>query len=265
VPCYRTPLRQTFSASCEAVPFESCLCNEFQRPDPQLIAALASSKICAIFVADTAMHIQSESPTELVVVDGTLWMAVPFAMIAAFTLYLTIAHAALHTGSRWDFIVPLMFGLFAWATAQRTRVVFNAMQRTVTWQRFQYLRISSGSCSFSEVTDAAIEAGTSDKGGRVHRLALITAQGRVPMSNGYSGIGNIENLRGRILEFVMGAGAAAANKATKPGEFMESVRALVAQRQKIEAIKVLRENTSYGLAQAKSVVDSMEAEIKAGR
>ncbi|HTW78755.1 MAG TPA: hypothetical protein VME23_04320 [Terracidiphilus sp.] len=66
------------------------------------------------------MHIQRETPTELVVVDGTLWMSMPFALGFVYMLYQTIHRAVMHTGNRWDILAPIILGLFAWASAQHT-------------------------------------------------------------------------------------------------------------------------------------------------
>jgi hypothetical protein len=211
------------------------------------------------------MHIQRESPTELVVVDGTLWMSVPFAFGFVYMLYQTVHRAMTHKGNHWDILAPIIMALFAYASAQHTRFVFKAMPRTVQWRRFQYLKIHSGSYSFDQVTDIAIETTTTDKGGKVHRLALVASQARIPMSNGYSGFGNFEKMRMRILEYVKGPGAAGTAAADKEAELMFSLRSLLAHGRKIDAIKLFRESEGGGLAEAKSRVDSIEAEMKNSR
>jgi hypothetical protein len=208
------------------------------------------------------MHIQRETPAELVVVDGTLWMSTPFTFGFVYMLYQTIHRAIMHTGNRWDVLAPIIMGLFAWASAQHTRFVFKAMPGMVRWRRFQYLRIRSGSISFDEVTDIAIETTTTDKGGKVHRLVVVTSQARIPMSNGYSGLGNFDKMRARILEYVKGPGAAGTAAADREAELRSSLRSLLAQGRKFEAIKLFRESEGGGLAEAKSLVDSIEAEIK---
>jgi hypothetical protein len=209
------------------------------------------------------MHIQSETPIKLVVDDGTLWMSIPFAFGFVFLLYQTIHRAIIHTGNRWDILAPIIMGLFAYASAQHTRFVFNAMERRVQWWRFQYLRVRSDSLSFDEITDIAIETITTDKGGKAHRLAIVTRQTRIPMSNGTSGIGIFEKMQMRIMEFVMGVGAATRKAATRPDDLTSSIQSLLAQGRKVEAIKLLHQSGQYGLAEATSLVDSMEAGMKA--
>jgi hypothetical protein len=211
------------------------------------------------------MHIQRETPAELVVGDGTLWMSVPFAIGFVYMLYQTIHRAITHTGNRWDILAPIIMGLFAWASAQHTQFAFKAKQRTVKWWRLQFFKIRPGSCSFDDVTDIAIETTTTDKGGKVHRLVVVTSQARIPMSNGYSGMGNFDKMRTRIMEFVMGAGAAAKAAAARPDELTSSVRSLLAQNRKVEAIKLLHASGLYGLAEATSRVDSIEAETKSSQ
>jgi hypothetical protein len=208
------------------------------------------------------MHIQRETPTELVVVDGTLWMSVPFTFGFVYMLYQTVHRAINHTGNRWDVLAPIIMGLFAWASAQHTRVVFSAAPRTVQWRRFQYFRMHSGSCPFDEVSDISIETTTTDKGGKVHRLTLVTSQAKIPMSNGYSGLGNFDKMRARIMEFVKGPGAAGTAATDKEAELVSSLRSLLAQGRKIEAIKLFRESEGGGLAEAKGRVESIEAEMK---
>lgn len=210
------------------------------------------------------MHIQRETPTELVVVDVTLWMSIPFAFGFVYMLYQTIHRAMLHTGNRWDTLAPIIMGLFAFASAQHTRFAFNADRRTVRWRRFQSFRFHSGSLSFDGVSDVAIETTLTDKGGKVHRLALVTSQGRIPMSNGYSGLGNFDKMQARILEFVKGPGAAGTAAADKEAELISSLKSLLAQGRKIDAVKLLCDDDGYGLADAKRLIDSMEAEMRAG-
>jgi hypothetical protein len=221
-------------------------------------------KIRAIFIPEAAMHIQHETPTELVTADGTLWMSAPFVLGFVYMLYQMIHRASTRRGSHWDILAPIIMALFAWASAQHTRFAFNANQRTVKWRRFQYFHIRSGSCSFDEVTDVAIETTLTDKGGKVHRLVLVTPQARIPMSNGYSGLGNFDKMRARILEFVKGPGAAGTAAADKEAELISSLKSLLAQERKIDAVKLLHQSEGGGLAEAKQRIDALEAEMKEG-
>jgi hypothetical protein len=180
-------------------------------------------------------------------------------------LYQTVHRAIIHKGNHWDVLAPIIMGLFAWASAQHTRVAFKSMSRTVQWRRFQYFRMHSGSFSFDQVSDIAIETTTTDKGGKVHRLVIVTSQARIPTSNGYSGLGNFEKMRARILEYVKGPGAAGTAAADNEAELKSSIRSLLEQGRKIDAIKLFRESEGGGLAEAKSRVDSIEAEMKNSR
>jgi hypothetical protein len=214
------------------------------------------------------MHIKSETPEKLVVVDGTLWMSIPFAFGFVYMLYKylvseTTQPAGHHTGNHWNILAPIIMGLFMWASAQHTRFVFNARRRTVEWHRMKNFFFSSGTIPFDDVTDISIGTTTTDKGGKVHWLSVVTKQGECSMSNGYSGFGNFEKMRQRILEFVMGKAAAQAAAAERPDELTSSLRALVAQGRKIEAIELLRTSEGGGLAEAKARIDALQAEMKA--
>jgi hypothetical protein len=216
------------------------------------------------------MHIKSETPEKLVVVDGTLWMSIPFAFGFVYMLYKTIQYETIpraghQHGNHWNILAPIIMGLFMWASAQQTRFVFNAKRRRVEWHRMKNFFFSSGTIPFDDVTDIAIGTTTTDKGGKVHWLSVVTLQGERSMSNGYSGFGNFEKMRARILEYIKGPGAGGSKAADKEVELMSSLKSLLAQGRKIEAIKLFRESEGGGLAEAKTRIDTLEAEMKDSR
>ena len=87
------------------------------------------------------------------------------------------------------------------------------------------------------------------------------------MADTYGGGGNhYERMRQTIQKFVLGDVQTAAEKEaaiTAPAAREASLRALIAQGRKIDAIRLLRNDEDLDLTQAKDRVDAIEKEMAA--
>ncbi|HEY6489792.1 MAG: hypothetical protein WCC26_08725 [Terracidiphilus sp.] len=207
------------------------------------------------------MHIASQSPQELVVLDSSRWISGLCAGAGALVIILA---AQKHEPK--GFLGAAFFLLFAVLADRRTLFTFDALQRVVRWTGHRFLKAESGAIPFAHITGIAVEAMSAGDGGTTYRLALLTAEGSTPMAYAYSGIGNLRSIRETILSFMQPdaslrptpeSSAALADDA--------SLRSLLRQGRKIDAVSLLRSSESLSLTQAMQRVEAVDAEIKAGQ
>jgi len=215
------------------------------------------------------MKITRQTGTELVVEDGTLWIAAVCLLGSLPLLGMGIVHGHLRLIAE-----AFPWWLFAVVWLRRTRVCFDRTQGTVAWQRLRYFRRASGSLPLSRLSAINIETSLAGRGGaNTYRLALATPEGSFPFSDEYSG-GRMrcERVRESILEFLTaGAGggrvltegseSASAGDSSNSEETESSVRALVAQGRRIEAIELLR-RSGMSLGEAVTRVNQIAAAIR---
>jgi hypothetical protein len=200
------------------------------------------------------MKIVRQTPQELVAVDSTVWISMVCGLAALPGIYV-----ALRDGELKPLCVAGLFILFALVAFGRMTFVFDRAQRTVRWNGRKTLKNESGTIPFDEITDIGTEAISGD-GGASYRLAILTRQGPVPMAYAYSGNSQrYDSLRKTILDFVRpeaGSGSSEGNDA--------SIRSLLAQGRKIDAITLVRASENLDLTQAVRRVNEVEKRMKAG-
>jgi hypothetical protein len=207
------------------------------------------------------MRIASQTPTELVVKDSTLWMTILFAGIAiALALSVGVAQPV-------KLLAPAVFLVFGTITARGTTFTFDAMQRTVTWTGFKPFKAESGTILFDEIEDVTVEASSMGSDGITYRLALKTKQATVPMAYSYSNSRDgYAALREQLLTFIkpgLQPPPAAPSTEGIPADLEVSLRSLLIQRRKIDAIALLRTREQISLTEAKKRVDLLDAKIEA--
>jgi len=202
----------------------------------------------------------------MVVEDSSLWLAAVFAVISLLLFYLAIAKEA-----KGNYFTGGFFLVSAILCLRKTRFVFDATQRMVRWNSLLYLKASSGQIPFDDITGIGLETTMgSDAENPNCRLTVLTRQGPVPLALSYSGGSeHCGSLRQRILLFLQSAGVAVALPIAPTGppdttDLEPSIRALLAQGRKIDAIGLLRSTTNIGLAEAKTRIDEMEKGMKQG-
>jgi hypothetical protein len=205
------------------------------------------------------MHIARQTQQELVVVDGTRWLALIFLAV---TLLLVVSSVTRHEGKL--LFVAGFFLLFAAAFARRTTVVLDGMQRVARWSRRTLLGKESGSIPFDDITDIVLDASPGANGALAYRLQMVTADGKTPMASVFnSGLDHYENLRGQILDFIKpGAYAHELQVGTLsngvPADLESSLRSLLKQGRRIDAIELLRSREQIGLTDAVARVNALD-------
>ncbi len=210
------------------------------------------------------MHIQRQTPMELVLQDGSRWLA--FVFIPSAVL---VASTSIEKHKPLGLLGSAFFLLFAAAFFRHSTFTLDKMQRIARWRRFTVLKNETGSIPFDSIRDIVIDAQAGDHNAMTYRLSLVTADGPIPMANMFEG-GSIERyqkLRQQILEFV---GLSSALPAADPGllsagipaDLEPSLRALLAQGRTIDAIKLLQAREDFGLAETKSRIDALANAMK---
>lgn len=208
------------------------------------------------------MHIQRQTPMELVLQDGSMWMAFIFVPSA---IFVTISSIEKHQPR--GFFAAALCLLFAAVFTRHTSFSFDKMQRVARWSRRTFFKVETGSLPFDSIRDIVIDAQAGDRNTATYRLSLVTADGPLPMANMFQGgsIGHYQGLRQQILEFLGIAPAGSGVPAPEPGilsdgipsDIEPSLRAMLAQGRTIDAIALLRTRENIGLADAKSRIDGL--------
>ena len=178
-------------------------------------------------------------------------------MLAATTIFLAVAVYDVFLG---DLGTERLVGLLgAAATCFVVAIVFleNAWfqfapaNRVVTWQRRWALRKRSGSVPFDSIQTVLVERPIGDEGTPSRRIMLRTTDGQeIPITVGYrpDADGTVLQIANRIRA-LLGHDAGATR--------MHNVRALIAAGKNIDAIRVLREEESLSLLEAKRRVEEI--------
>lgn len=209
------------------------------------------------------MRIASQSPTELVVRDSTVWVSV---LCASATLALILFGAVKAQPNA--FLGAALFLLFGTIAARSTIFTFDNMRRVVRWSGYKPFKSASGEIPFDDISDIIMEA-SSGGDSTTYRLSLITLQGAVPMAYVYtSSRDGYAALRSQIFSFIKpGLAAAASSTAISsdgiPADLDSSIRALLNQRRKMDAIALLRTRQGIGLTEAVKRINVVDKDMKA--
>jgi hypothetical protein len=213
------------------------------------------------------MKIVRQTPNELVVRDSTLWLSAIFAAAALFLLYFAIFQA-----QRRALVAMAVMLMIALVWARRSTFTFSVPTQRVDWNRLRWLRTTTGTIPFSDLQGVDLQTTTSDKGITIYRLALATPQGPVPMSDEYSsGHQHIEKVRTAIQQFIQPPASAAFSEippapanpdAVRTATLNDSVRALLRQGRKVDAILLVQRSEHLDLTEATFRVSHIENEIR---
>jgi hypothetical protein len=203
------------------------------------------------------MHVTRKTNQELVVVDSLVWLSILLLCGFAFLTYRTI----LEPSGKAYFGLGLAL-LLALVSLRKETVVFDGAMQQVRWKRLRTLKVATGELPFSAITGIGIEALASGSGGQTYRLAIQTADQPVPMSDAYGNSrAHYEQLQGEILEFLHLDRTKFATENDVGDE--ASIRSLLMEGRKIEAIKLLRRKHNIGLAEAVDQIGVIEQKMKA--
>jgi len=214
------------------------------------------------------MHIQRQTSMELVLQDGSMWMAFLFVPAG-----IAIAVSSIEKHKPFELLVTALFLLLAAAFTRHTTFTLDGMQRVARWRRRTFLKVETGSIPFDTIKDIVIDAQTGGRNNTMsYRLSINTASGSVPMANIFQGgaLEHYQKLRQQVLEFVgLAAPAADANDLVSsgstgaiPADLESSLRTLISKGRIIDAVSLLRMRQNLSLVEAKTRVDALVEQMK---
>jgi hypothetical protein len=203
------------------------------------------------------MKIVRQTESDLVVRDSSIWLGATLAAGALLPIYIAIStndHRALYAaGALLAFAIP-------WV--RRSTFTFDAATQTIRWERMRYLRTRSGTLPFSEVR--AIETQTSSgpqSNVTTYRLGLVTSHGTVPLSDEYSsGENRCSSVRDAVEHILKLDRDTAIPPAS--GGLDISIRALLQQDRRIDAIQLLCNAEDLPLSAAAERIETIDASMK---
>lgn len=209
------------------------------------------------------MHVVRKTDIEMVILDSSIWISIFLLCISVLLMIrVELIHARLT-----NYLIVGFFLLFVLLFWRREVVVFDRGRQLAEWTRRRLFRVDTGTVPFSDIVGIGMETTT---GGRsqTYRLAILTAQNSVPMSDNYSGnLQNYENLRQDILDFLRldqsGAMSARGSILSSGIDDEVSIRSLLRQGRKIDAIELVRTTQQISLADATDRVSALADEMKA--
>jgi hypothetical protein len=218
------------------------------------------------------MKIVRQTPTELVVLDSSLSISAIFLVAGLFVLYFVIFQ-----GDRRAAGAAGISLLVALAWLRRSTFTFSAALQRIDWKRLRWFRVTGGTIPFSEVQSINIEATSGGKGVPTYRLAIATPHSIVPMSDVYTpGEEHFQSLRDTIQQFVKPAASSAPvsgfsaasasitvnSDAARTAALNDSIRGLLQQGRKVDAILLVRQTEHLDLTEATFRVNHIEAQLK---
>jgi hypothetical protein len=210
------------------------------------------------------MKILRQTPLELVTVDSTIWISMICALASLPLFYVSVV-----LGRRGVLFGACFFAICAMIGIRKMTFVFDAMQRMVRWKGWKPFKVESGIIPFDEITDIGTEAiSGGESGGASYRLTILTPKGAVPMAYAYGGNSQqYESLRKTILSFVNPDHSNTASlEAPVPNsnvtENDSSIRSLLMQDRKIDAITLVKTREHLDLTQAVQRVKEVEKKMK---
>lgn len=217
------------------------------------------------------MKIVSQTETQIVVRDSSLWISVLCGLGFLFVLTMTA-----RAGNWKGMLGSGLLLLFALAWVRRSTFTFDAGAQKIRWRRLRMLRMASGEIRFSAVQDIRLDESTgggSAANVTIYRPTIVTANGDVPMADVYSsGRDHFTRLREALLAFVRGQtppaqpGALdATSDAARAAELNESIRVLLRQGRKVDAILLVQRTDHLDLTEATFRVNQVEIQMKTNK
>jgi hypothetical protein len=210
------------------------------------------------------MHIVRKTNQEMVIVDSSIWLSIFLSCVTLLFLYRTIIMKA---GPAYYLAVGFL-GLFVLLFWRKEVVVFDSARQQALWNRRRLFRVGSGAVPFSDISGIGMETSSAKNNVLIYRLTILTPQGPVPMSDNYAGdLQKYEKLKMEILEFLKldsGDTSSAPDSSLSGGvDDEDSIRSLLRQGRRIDAIQLVRSTQKISLTEATERVNAIYLEMKA--
>jgi hypothetical protein len=211
------------------------------------------------------MRITRHTAQELVVEDSALGVSA-ILFVASVPLF----YVATRPGKIGALFGACLFLLGAVVWLRKTIFTFDAGEQRVRWRGRKILKIENGVIPFSEITGIGTET-TFGSDGNTYRLTILTRGGVVPLAYTYGGNQKkYLSIREEILRFlhleVPSPETEARSQPTGTLQIDEaSVRSLLSQGRKIDAISLVRSSTHLALTEAVRLVEQIDEKMRTTR
>ena len=206
------------------------------------------------------MRITRQSGLELVVEDSGIALSA-----VLFICSLPLFYVATLPGKLGALFGACFFLLASLVFLRKTTFVFDAGESSVHWTGRKLLKVTSGDIPFSDVKGIGTETSSGSNGTITYRLTILTPQGPVPLAYMYGGNRQkYESIREAIMLFLHLEMPTADLHSDLAGDFVDeaSVRSLLGQGRKIDAIELVRTSTKIGLTEAVDCVEKIDQKMK---
>jgi hypothetical protein len=209
------------------------------------------------------MRITSRTPQELVVQDSSMWVSYLCGAAGVMIVFFSISQNKLK-----GLFSAAFFLLFALLFGRRTTFTFDAMQRIARWKGRKFFKTESGEIPFDDITDIGTEATLSGDNSTSYRLTILTRDGSIPMAYTYTASPDAyASLRQDVLDFIKPGSYTPVSQpgilsSGIPADLEPSIRSLLSQGRKIDAVALLRSTQHIGLADAKERVEQIEETMR---
>jgi hypothetical protein len=213
-----------------------------------------------------AMRITRQNEGEMVVEDSGYWLSAILFVASLPLFYVATLHGKVGTvfGGAFFLLCSLLW-------LRKTVFCFNAAEGMVHWRRRRLLSVSTGDIPFSEIKGIGTETTSGSNNVTTYRLTILTAKGSVPLSDAYGGNHDkYASIRAELMRFLhleAGEGVGAdqeGSNAVGAGD-LESIRSLLRQGRKIDAISLVRSGAKISLAEAVERVEEIDRSMKAAQ
>jgi hypothetical protein len=206
------------------------------------------------------MHVTRKTNQELVVLDSSIWVSVFLLCASLFVLYRLVVQDSDKKGF-WLIGLFLLFILLFW---RKEVVIFDAARQQAIWTRRRLFKVATGTIPFSEITGIGMETTSADRA-LTYRLTILTLKGSTPMSDSYEGgQQKYAKLKQEIVDFLkLGPTVDRPGRAlTNEIDDEASVRSLLQQGRRIDAIQLVRSMQKLSLTEAHERVTAIQEQMK---
>jgi len=202
------------------------------------------------------MRIARQTDHELVIEESSLWLSVVLFVAATALAFLTLSQ-----NKPKGLLGAGLFFLFALMWVRKIVFRFDAGEQMVYWMGRVLFKVTTGNIPFSQITGIGTETSSGGKSGNVptYRLSILTAVGSTPMSSAYGGNrNNYMSIREVVLRFLhLDASDASALRANL-GVDEASVRSLLRQGRRVDAISLVQTGAKIGLTESVERVEEID-------
>lgn len=215
------------------------------------------------------MKIVRQTETELVAEESSHWTALLCGLGALLFLGLAVMG-----GLRNGYISAAVFLVFALSWLSRSTFTFDIAAKTIRWRRLSSFRITTGAIPFSSVQAITLQPVSSERGAvTTWRLIIVIASVPVTMcSVDRAAHDRISSLRDTLVQLVQPTGLPETPQPAAPSDnnpdaeraaaLDDSVRELLQQNRKIDAILLVRKTDHLDLTEATFRVNRIAKSMK---